>query len=68
MEQPFVDPTVAIVLAVLALIPLWRVFSRAGLTPALSLLILVPVLGWAIVGLILALSDWPTLQSRSARS
>ncbi len=63
MEERFVDPTVAIVLALLALIPLWKVFSRAGLTPALSLLVLVPVLGWAIVGLILALSDWSTLRS-----
>ena len=63
MEERFVDPTVAIVLALLALIPLWKVFSRAGLTPALSLLFLVPVLGWAIVGLILALSDWSTLRS-----
>ena len=68
MDEQSVDPTVVIVLSVLVLIPLWRVFSRAGLAPALSLLVLVPVLGWAIVGLILALSDWPTLRSLSARS
>ena len=58
-----------IVPALVALPPLWRVFSRAGLSPALSLLVLVPVLGWAIVGLVLALSDWPVLQqSNQTRS
>ena len=53
-----------VIIAILALIPLWRVFSRAGLVPALSLLVLIPVLGWVIVGLILALSDWPALNRR----
>ena len=47
---------------VLAIPPLWRVFSRAGLPRPASLLVLFPVFGWTVVGLILALSDWPALR------
>jgi len=51
-----------LLLQVLAVIPFWCVFSRVGLARLLSLLILVPLAGWAIVGLILALSQWPAVQ------
>ena len=50
-------------LQILAVIPLWRVFARAGLAAPLSLLVLTPGIGWVIVGLILALSRWPALES-----
>ena len=48
----------AVVSAVLLLYPLWRIFSRAGLAPAWSLLILIPG-GAIIVPLILAFARWP---------
>jgi len=48
----------AIVSAILLLYPAWRIFSRAGLTPAWSLLVLLP--GGAIfTPLILAFARWP---------
>ncbi len=36
----------------------WRIFTKAGLSGPLSLLILVPAIGWIIVTCILAFSDW----------
>ncbi len=48
----------AVVSAVLFLYPLWRIFSRAGLAPAWSLLVLIPA-GAVIVPLILAFARWP---------
>jgi hypothetical protein len=53
---------VMLLITLLTVIPLWRVFSRAGLSPALSLLVIVPILGWPIAGLILAFSKWPSVQ------
>jgi hypothetical protein len=45
--------------AVLLLYPTWRIFGRAGFHPALSLLILVPAIGWLIVLFILGFVAWP---------
>ncbi len=44
---------------VLMIVPLWRVYGRAGLTPGLSLLFAVPVAGPLVVLLLLAFNDWP---------
>lgn len=50
--------TEVIVLAILLLYPVWRIFKRAGLNPALSLTVLIPAVGTLVSGLILALSTW----------
>jgi len=47
-----------IVSAILLLYPVWRIFKRAGLNPAPSLTVLIPVVGMLVSGLILALSTW----------
>jgi hypothetical protein len=47
-----------IVSAVLLLYPTWRIFGKAGLSPALSLIVLIPGLGVLICALILALTKW----------
>ncbi|MBV8165709.1 MAG: hypothetical protein JO021_02875 [Alphaproteobacteria bacterium] len=44
--------------ALIVIIPLWRICERAGLQPAISLLALVPVVGFVLVALILAFSAW----------
>jgi hypothetical protein len=54
----------AIMVAILLLYPIWRIFKRAGLNPALSLTVLIPGVGMLITGLILALSTWK-LNARS---
>lgn len=47
--------------AAIVIYPLWRIFSRAGLNPALSLLIFLPGLGWFVVAFILGFARWPAL-------
>jgi hypothetical protein len=42
----------------LAVFPVWWMFKRAGIQPALSLLILVPVLGWGVL-IWFAHAEWP---------
>jgi hypothetical protein len=45
--------------ALVLIIPTWRICTRAGFSGALSLLHLVPVVGTLVVMAILAFSDWP---------
>ncbi|NIA68142.1 hypothetical protein HBA54_06020 [Pelagibius litoralis] len=47
-----------LIFAVFCIYPFWRVFARAGLPPALSLLVFLP-LGGFIAPMILAFSRWP---------
>ena len=49
-----------VIIALLVIVPCWKIFQRVGLNPALSLFIFVPGLGWWISGAILAFSKWPT--------
>lgn len=52
------------IVSVLVVIPFWRIFEKAGLPPALSLLMLVPVAN--IVALyFVAFSSWPGLGGRA---
>ncbi len=44
--------------------PIWRIFRRAGLAPAWSLLIFVPALGWLAATAMLALARWPATGGR----
>jgi hypothetical protein len=44
--------------------PIWKIFLRAGFSPYLSLVTLVPYLGWLIAALILAFGQWPAKQGR----
>jgi H+/Cl- antiporter ClcA len=53
------DFLAGLIAMLLLVVPLWRIFGRAGLSPLLSLLALVPVLGLLIVSAILAYTDWP---------
>ena len=41
-----------------AIFVFWRILTKAGLSGPLSLLILVPAIGWIIVVCILAFSEW----------
>jgi hypothetical protein len=51
-----------IILGFVLVYPLWRIFSRTGLTPALSLLIFVPFAGVFIVLAVLAFDRWPATE------
>ena len=41
-----------------AIFCLWKIFTKAGLSGALSLLVLIPGVGWIIVLCMLAFMDW----------
>jgi len=55
----------ALVGAVLVIVPLWRIFARAGFNPALSLLVIIPLLGFIIVTAVLGFSKWPRLENHN---
>jgi hypothetical protein len=49
-----------LVVALVLIIPSWRILTRAGYSGALSLFHLVPVIGSFIVMAILAFGEWPS--------
>ena len=51
------------IVALVLIIPTWRICTRAGFSGAWSLLHLVPLIGSFIVMAILAFSDWPNGES-----
>lgn len=54
-----------LVVAILAIIPTWRILRKAGFIPALSLLLIVPLFGGLCVIMILAFTQWPALKRRT---
>ncbi len=48
-----------VLVALLLIIPTWRICQRAGFSGALALFHLVPLIGSFIVMGVLAFSDWP---------
>ena len=58
---------VHLLVALVLIIPTWRIFTRAGFSGALSLFHLVPVIGLFIVMAVLAFSDWPAGEARPRR-
>lgn len=56
---PF-GPFMALFVAVLVIIPFWRIFSKAGYSGWLSLLMLVPIVNIVML-YFLAFSEWPKL-------
>lgn len=57
----------SVILAVLVVVPLWRVCGRAGFSPALSLLAIIPWLGLLIIAAVLGFSEWPALKNHRSR-
>ena len=56
-----------LLVALVLIIPTWRICTRAGFSGALSLFHLVPVIGSFIVMAVLAFSDWPAGEASPAR-
>ena len=48
-----------LLIALVLIIPTWRICTRAGFSGALALFHLVPLIGSFVVMAILAFSDWP---------
>lgn len=49
----------ALIAGAILVVPLWRLFERAGVTPALAFLIFIPFIGGIAVLVLLVLSPWP---------
>jgi hypothetical protein len=56
-----------LLLALVLIIPTWRICVRAGFSGALSLFHLVPVIGSFIVMAVLAFSSWPNGEASPGR-
>lgn len=51
-----------LLVSALLVYPLWRIHSRAGLHPALALLVFLPGIGLLAVLMVLALARWPAIE------
>ena len=58
---------VHVLVALLLIVPSWRICERAGFSGLIALFHLVPVIGPFIVMAVLAFGDWPNGEGRSAR-
>jgi hypothetical protein len=54
-----------LIIATLVIIPAWRILRKAGFIPALSFVLIVPLLGWFCVIIVLAFVQWPALKRRT---
>ncbi|MBC9785001.1 hypothetical protein H1S01_10820 [Heliobacterium chlorum] len=48
---------------VIAIVPFWKIFSKAGFSPWYSLLLIIPIVN-IIVLFVLAFADWPALRQQ----
>lgn len=53
-----------VIFSVLVVIPGWRIFKQTGMSPAWSLLVFLPGLGFLIIYLLLAFARWPALDEQ----
>jgi hypothetical protein len=56
-----------LLIALVLIIPTWRICTRAGFSGALSLFHLVPVIGSFVVMAVLAFGDWPNGEASRSR-
>jgi len=56
-----------VVMIALLLFPLWKIFGKAGLHPALSLITLIPMIGGIVCIIVLAFARWPATEGRSTK-
>jgi hypothetical protein len=52
---------------VLVVVPYWHIFRKAGFGPALSLLMLVPLVNFAML-YYLAFTEWPILKQQQGKT
>jgi hypothetical protein len=68
--DPMHDPDTvgaAVFLALVLIVPVWRIVRRTGRHPALSLLIFFPGIGIILIAFILAFGRWPALEGNANR-
>ena len=60
-----VDLLILLIAALIVIIPFWRIFSKAGYSGWLSLLMVIPLVN-LIMLYFLAFADWPILRRRES--
>lgn len=55
----FSEIFVLLVLIVICVVPFWKIFKKAGFAPALSLLMIIPLINFVMI-FYLAFAEWPT--------
>ena len=58
-EDDFGGLIVMLLLVAITIVPVWRIFSKTGQSPALALLLFIPFLGAAIAALVFGFGRWP---------
>ena len=59
-------PLMMLVYAALIIVPIWLIFRKAGYSPWLGLLMVVPLVNLGML-YFLAFSDWPRLRERKTK-
>ncbi len=54
----------AILIGMILIVPVRKIYKKAGLNPALSFILFVPLIGMFIVYVILSFSDWPEVKTK----
>ncbi|HVP58125.1 MAG TPA: hypothetical protein VMU02_08500 [bacterium] len=52
-----------LIVGIIMIIPFWKIFQKAGLTPALSILMIIPLINLVMI-YYLAFTDWPALRGK----
>lgn len=55
-----------IIVTIIIIIPTWKILGKAGFTPVLSLLVIIPWIGFFIILIVLAFAKWPNADEREA--
>jgi hypothetical protein len=50
----------------LVILPLWRIYDRAGINPLWALLVFLPVVGLFLPLLVLAFARWPKIEGEAS--
>jgi hypothetical protein len=50
-----------IIVALIMIIPFWKIFQKAGFNPALAILMLIPIVNLVMI-FFLAFAEWPALK------
>jgi type II secretory pathway component PulF len=58
MAMAIIFPIIYLVIVIIVMIPFWFILKKAGYTPWLSLLCLMPSLGALVLLYVLAFSEW----------
>jgi hypothetical protein len=66
MAMLFIIPIIILVMIVILMVPFWFICKKAGFTPWLSLLCLIPSLGTLILLYLLAFGEWKVVPAPQA--